>query len=273
MKKILLFIAVILTTNLLSANEIKFSKTINDYNYIFKSNETNKLFISDLEVFNSTNKSICKISFTNNENLEDYKIKNNQNVLDISKVIKVTQNDLTKIIIELDLFLDSILLAYPNEINNTNQLWFHYSILNTLKRYSENNVCECTIHPAHLTNNSNFSCIEDHKVDRLEIKKIIETNVDKFSDDNSKKLLTYINSNNNTSISFKEVYNFYYPIQQYKNDILKKAYCLFGSGSDHGCCGNYKGCCYYWHGICYLHDAACTDCKPRWFCFSGCIPD
>jgi hypothetical protein len=44
-------------------------------------------------------------------------------------------------------------------------------------------------------------------------------------------------------------------------------------GSDHGCCGNYSGPCYYWHPACYVHDKMCSDCTPRWFCFSGCIPD
>lgn len=45
------------------------------------------------------------------------------------------------------------------------------------------------------------------------------------------------------------------------------------SGHSHGCCGNYSGCCWYWHPACYLHDKICTKCKPRWFCFSGCVPD
>jgi hypothetical protein len=44
-------------------------------------------------------------------------------------------------------------------------------------------------------------------------------------------------------------------------------------GSDHGCCGNYSGPCYYWHPVCYVHDKICTNCTPRWFCFSGCVPD
>lgn len=44
-------------------------------------------------------------------------------------------------------------------------------------------------------------------------------------------------------------------------------------GSDWGCCGNYAGNCYYAHLACYAHDAICTQCKPSWFCFSGCKPD
>jgi hypothetical protein len=44
-------------------------------------------------------------------------------------------------------------------------------------------------------------------------------------------------------------------------------------GSSHGCCGNYSGPCYYWHPVCYVHDKMCSYCSPRWFCFSGCVPD
>lgn len=51
--------------------------------------------------------------------------------------------------------------------------------------------------------------------------------------------------------------------------------CLGGwwpTGHSHGCCGNYSGCCWYWHPACYIHDKMCINCKPRWFCFSGCVP-
>ncbi|MGN6495167.1 MAG: hypothetical protein ACTHLE_24480 [Agriterribacter sp.] len=44
-------------------------------------------------------------------------------------------------------------------------------------------------------------------------------------------------------------------------------------GSDHGCCGNYQGPCWYWHPVCYIHDKMCKNCTPKWFCFSGCVPD
>jgi hypothetical protein len=43
--------------------------------------------------------------------------------------------------------------------------------------------------------------------------------------------------------------------------------------SDYGCCGNYAGCCYLWNPLCLIHDLHCKKCKPRWYCFDGCIPD
>ena len=45
------------------------------------------------------------------------------------------------------------------------------------------------------------------------------------------------------------------------------------SGSTRGCCGNYSGPCTYYSPICHIHDALCSTCSPRWFCFSGCVPD
>jgi hypothetical protein len=64
------------------------------------------------------------------------------------------------------------------------------------------------------------------------------------------------------------------------NKVLIKYFSIAGcgggscwpQGSDCGCCGNYQGPCYFWHPICLLHDYMCQNCKPRWFCFSGCIP-
>ena len=45
------------------------------------------------------------------------------------------------------------------------------------------------------------------------------------------------------------------------------------SGSTWGCCGNYSGPCYFYMPVCWVHDVICTNCRPRWFCFSGCVPD
>ena len=45
------------------------------------------------------------------------------------------------------------------------------------------------------------------------------------------------------------------------------------TGSTRGCCGNYSGPCAYYSPICHIHDALCSSCSPRWFCFSGCVPD
>lgn len=57
------------------------------------------------------------------------------------------------------------------------------------------------------------------------------------------------------------------------NDPTSPAGLRWPKGSDHGCCANYSGPCYYWHPICWVHDKLCSDCKPGWFCFSGCVPD
>ena len=44
-------------------------------------------------------------------------------------------------------------------------------------------------------------------------------------------------------------------------------------GTDWGCCGSYNGFCWFANPVCYVHDAICTCCFSRWFCFSGCRRD
>lgn len=43
-------------------------------------------------------------------------------------------------------------------------------------------------------------------------------------------------------------------------------------GSDWGCCGHYSRCCWLETMGCFLHDAACINCEPRWFCTKWCVP-
>lgn len=59
---------------------------------------------------------------------------------------------------------------------------------------------------------------------------------------------------------------------KFEGQVSSKGF-KWASGSSHGCCGNYSGPCLYWHPVCYVHDVMCSDCTPRWFCFSGCRPD
>ncbi len=33
-----------------------------------------------------------------------------------------------------------------------------------------------------------------------------------------------------------------------------------------------SGCCWLETMGCFLHDAACVNCKPRWFCLKWCEP-
>ena len=267
-----------------SGNDIDYSKNYNSYKYNFKSVNKNKVFTSEFTVFDSSNTIIYNSKFVNNENLENFKVLNSHKIVEISKNNSLPQELLMIILNNLDNFLESMLIDLSSESENIKQLSFHYSILTIKKREIKSKICECTVHPGYLTDKIGFGCMEDHILNISEITNIIERNSTIFGDTSSKELLRYLKQNNNEIVTFKEVYGFYYPLDKY-NDSLesssnvngkgKKAtsFCLLGSGSDHGCCGNYEGCCYYVNPICHIHDKLCVTCKPRWFCFSGCVPD
>ena len=59
----------------------------------------------------------------------------------------------------------------------------------------------------------------------------------------------------------------------YLNPLITGAPLPIIRGSTWGCCGNYPGRCLYAHVVCLGHDAICTCCFSRWFCFSGCKKD
>jgi hypothetical protein len=212
----------------------------------------------------------------NDENLKNYRVINGDKVVELSKTSKLSENQISLLLTDLDLFIESMISDLKLRSSDTllSQLWFHYSILKTQKRKIVSGVCECTPDPMHLTGRTNFLCIEDHYINRLTSIKVIKENSLEIKDEKWKKALEFLQSSNEDNVSFKEAYNFHFPIKEYNEEIRKNGtHCILGSGSSWGCCGNYSGCCYLNSGWCLVHDAMCTSCRPRWFCLSGCIPD
>lgn len=255
-------------------NGIDFSKTYNSHRYNFKSQLNGKVYNSEFTIFSDKNEIIYQSKFINDEALDNFKAKNNDNIIDIVKSIKLSEENTLTIVKNLDDFLESMLDDFFSELNNIKQLSFHYSILTTKNREFKTKKCECTVHPGYLTDKTAFACMEDHVLNNSKIIFEIENNSDIFNDNASRNLLIHLKKNTQGTTSFKDMYNFYYPLDKYKENISSKAAtCLLGQGSSHGCCGNYSGCCYYINPICHIHDAMCSDCKPRWFCLPGCKPD
>lgn len=271
--------AFILISNFLTANNIDYTKSIGELTVNFKANNSNKIYNSELSILDKNKVLVYNTNFSNDENIKNFKFVNNNKIIELSKTKSSISKELSSsITLAMDSFLESILKDLKEEDENIAQLWFHYSVLKINERFLENNICECTVHPAYLIGKTNFNCLEDHKLSTILLKKELKTNKDYYNDENSKKLISFLETNIKETITFKEVYNYYYSIIQYKKDIQtnsagRTAPCLLGSGSSHGCCGNYSGCCYYVNPLCHIHDAMCSDCKPRWFCLSGCIPD
>ena len=278
MKKIIILFILLLSNSINAAN-IDYSKTIGDFTLNFKSNNSSQIFNSEFSIFDSQKTLIHRTNFKNDETLKDFKFINSKNLLELSKnTNKLTAEINSEVLSIMDVFLDSVLKDLSVDTKNIAQLWFHYSILKINERYFANNVCECTVHPAYLIGKTNFSCIEDHKLVTNILKTEVSLNKEKYTDENSKRLISFLENYTDETIKFEEVYNYYYPISQYKKDIIanisgKSFGCILGTGSAHGCCGNYSGCCYYIHPVCYIHDAMCSDCKPKWFCLPGCRPD
>jgi len=264
--------------NLIYSNNIDYSKYIGDLKINFKSKKNKNIYVSELSIFNKNNSLVYNSNFINDENIDNFKVINNDKVIELSKKNNsIDKENLILYINTVDKFLDFMVIDLKGETLNINQIWFHYSALKINERFLSSSVCECTVHPSYLVGKTNFICLEDHIISAIKLKEEINLNSNTFNDESSKKLLTFLNSYKDESISFKKVYDFYYPISDYKSDIksnsTERRRCLLGLGSSHGCCGNYSGCCYYVNPICHIHDAMCSDCKPRWFCLSGCVPD
>ncbi len=198
----------------------------------------------------------------------------------------------------------SLITAIFNQSNirkkNIQSVFFHYAILKTKKRsLSSKDSITSTPHAGYILGRTYYWNQEDFMVNVRLIKDIFKSHPDLLSSSKNKQVYDYINSVTDSTISFDKIYEFSIHKDVYlktlsnivdRNKInytkniqtngtkTTKAsdcawWCPLGCGSDWGCCGNYSGCCFYASLECYIHDRMCGDCTPRWFCFSGCVPD
>lgn len=189
---------------------------------------------------------------------------------------------------------------------NKNQLQLLYSlpilksvITTSIRVNIDKEDCGCLPHPASLVGKAYFTCQEDIFYNKeilvASINDYVKTDITEDDKTDADNLLAYLKSIDKEEIRYDDYYNFYTPKELYmdnlrilENVVLDKnisttsssdknvstrAWCPFGKGSSHGCCGNYKGCCAVWHVACYIHDVMCIRCTPKDFCMSGCIPD
>lgn len=183
---------------------------------------------------------------------------------------------------------------------NIQSIFFHYAILKTKKRsLSSKDSIISTPHPGYILGRTYYWNQEDFMVNVKLIKDIFKSYPDLLSSSKNKQVYDYINSVTDSTISFDRIYEFSIPKDVYLktlSNIVERNksnsttniqtngikttqasdcawWCPLGCGSDWGCCGNYSGCCLYASLECYIHDRLCGDCTPRWFCFSGCVPD
>ncbi len=252
---------------------------------------------NDYDITNNVNTSVLKITkgnetvynvtYTVDLNRDKYKFYQSE------KVVKFAQ-DLQKNIVDknIDKGIEQLLLnaqkRFGRETINIHlkSLFFHKSILETKKRQLLNGGdCGCTVHPAYLVDKTGFVCQEDFFIPVEILEDALKSDENVFYDDNEKELFKEFirphTKSKKKAIRFDELYSFFVSKQKFQalvrtvknNKPDTKGGCWFGSGSSHGCCGNYGGCCYYWHELCWVHDKLCSDCNPSLFCLPGCVPD
>lgn len=271
----------------------------------FKINSNEKIsFISNLnngKVTSSLNfksdNTTYSIKYNIDVNISHWKLKQADKVILKSEELiskRIDSKTLSDLTNSLEIFYKD---NYHTLSNNSDpilisMLNYYKSIFNVAKSSIENNNdCECTVHPAFLLEKINFNCQEEQYIDVNDLKSILnDYKVSNVSIDNStENLIQFLDKTNKLQIRFDDYYSYYISKEDYNNTLtnflnpVKSSqtvnrgdcawWCPLGCGSDHGCCGNYSGCCLYIHVTCYVHDKLCTNCKPAWFCLSGCVPD
>ncbi len=280
-----------------NSNELSISQTFKNTVFSFKADKSANNINSNFIIRTLDHKVIYETQYDVNTSIENYKLYQTGKVLDIANSINYDfkQSTYAEIEYNMHIFLINIFNEFQNRNISSilNLLYFHNSIVSVKKRSKETfrKDCECTLHPGYLLDKTGFICQEDFFVP-IEILKDLSTdsNEDIFNKKTNEKkvfkeyIRPLINSNEKY-VTFDKFYSFFVSkdrfkasIEIFKNEKTKvtgksSGWCLLGSGSSHGCCGNYSGCCYYVDPLCYVHDRLCTDCTPRWFCFDGCVPD
>ncbi len=274
-----------------NTNNVKLKQKNNNIVLVYENsyNHTEKTNTSRLKI-TKENKLIYDITYNIDFKETKYKFRQSDKVIEFARKLNKEIND-PSIDNGIDQLLSNGEKVFGQETVNTHlkPLFFHKSILETKKRQLANKGdCECTVHPSYLIDKTGFLCQEDFYIPIEIFKNSPEQRSRNVVYNDTEEVLfkQFINpyiKNKRKFIRFDNFYSFFVSkprfnafVQVMKNDDLLKTKgsdCWFGKGSDHGCCGNYDGCCYYTHIACYVHDKMCTDCKPRWFCLSGCIPD
>lgn len=213
-----------------------------------------------------------------------WKAKQKENIL--QKINEVKSKNLN--LSQIQIVITEIESIFENSTNLASHevlygLSYNLSIFKSIERSLLNpNNSGCTVHPGFLVGKTFFGCQEDVIFNKSELNATLsQYESENGIDPNTQSLRNLLNNTISNNLTFKEVYNLYYPINDYNtrlNSLANSELPPQGGGcwmygSTHGCCGNYKGCCYLSHMLCYFHDRMCTKCKPGWFCFKGCVPD
>jgi len=273
----------------LDSNSLSFEISDGLYKLIFTSNTKDKIsFSSELTVFYD-NDSLFTTHYAFKTDEEHWKLMQAPVIIEKSTILKSKKIPESILSDVSTLLTDNIGHVFHETLESKNRLVvssinYHISIINSvLRAYATDTDCGCTVHPEFLLDKIFFNCQEEHFYET----KLLMAILDDYSKENpvdvsTNKLMDFLKTYNKETIRFDDYYSFYVNKQDFDlfvTNTLKTAsrdcswWCPLGCGSSHGCCGNYSGCCLYSHILCYVHDAMCTNCKPKKFCLRGCKPD
>ncbi|RXQ87770.1 hypothetical protein EO244_16110 [Ancylomarina salipaludis] len=290
MKKTL-FVYLILVVILLSCNKMRNEDHLNDESIKISHNEENNQisYIANVENnilnMNMTIENRSKSFFFNeslkidpsNENLIADII--TENAIKLSEKYSLQTIDKLSYLVmrTINSELNSMSKVDINKIENQG-LIMYYSLLKTTKRKitssfkSSKNTLPLisTVSQGFLLNKTSFIFNEDIDINVPNFIKFINNNPNFSSEVGERILSDVLGCFDEEKITLQDLMNKIELTAMEENSRTKS---WWPSGSAHGCCGNYSGPCYYGHPICYIHDVMCITCTPRWFCFSGCVPD
>ena len=231
--------------------------------------------------------------------IADYRLLQHIKVEELSKALKfdLQERDYSALSSQTKTFLETIFKSSGVRKRHVQSIFFHFAIINTKLRamHRKDGTYECVPHPGYILGKSYFWCQEDFFVKVALIKDVYLKHPELIEDIKARKLYDFINNTNEDFLSYDKIYSFSIKKEDYlksldnivmRNKSMNSSqnresqvasdcswWCPLGCGSDWGCCANYSGCCFYRSIECYIHDRLCSDCEPRWFCFSGCVPD
>lgn len=270
--------------------EIEIDQKKIDYNSEIKNGKTESI----LKVI-TDNSIIFESKYELDTTIADYRLLQHKKVEVLAKSLKfdLQEKDYSNLSLYVKTLLETVFQNSVVRKRHIQSLFFHYAIINTKMRAMQrgDNLFECVPYPGYIIGKSYFWSMEDFLVKTTLIKGVYKSHPELLQDKPARDLYNFVNSTDKNYISYDKIYYFNTTKENYlktldnilirnnlsnsnlKTSVLETPKCLLGQGSDWGCCGNYSGCCVFWNVACYIHDAMCSDCQPRWFCFSGCVPD
>jgi hypothetical protein len=270
-------------------NNLTLRYTENNYRiYYNASKKPNNSIKSNLIIYGGNNGAIPISHFLDKSNLEQFKLTSYRSVIEESN--KLSKHSGLSISNVEESLVENLILSIKTQESNlvhselAKSIYFNIAILKSTKRALESNSedCNCAPVPMYYKDESPFICQEDLSYNVNTLLEKIDENINDISQNYDtvtiETVKEYLESKANEGdfISFEDSYvdlSNGIPTNTFNiaiEDYIETSWCILGQGTDLGCCGNYAGCCWYWSTTCFLHDVACLNCEPAWFCFTGC---